>query len=81
MHGDTVALIDLEFAEPAHVVADPGRRRAFDLAYAAAYFTPAERTVFLGDAARDPHVAEETARLAGYAPLFAYEAARQRRAA
>jgi hypothetical protein len=80
--GDDVALIDLEFAEPAAGLADPASRRAFDLAYAAAYFTPTERRIFLGDAgAYDLRVAAWADRLAGYAPLFAYEAARQRRAA
>lgn len=70
---DRVALIDLEFAERS---ADPDRR-AFDLAYAAAYFTPAERAVFLGET----DVRSAAKRLAGYAPLFAYEAGQQRRAA
>jgi Phosphotransferase enzyme family len=80
--GNDVALIDLEFAERASELADPAARRAFDLAYAAAYFTPAERRAFLGDAgALDLRIAAQTQRLAGYAPLFAYEAARQRRAA
>lgn len=71
--GDQIALIDLEFAERS---IDPARR-AFDLAYAAAYFTPAERAVFL--AGTDVRAA--AAKLAGYAPLFAYEAGQQRRAA
>jgi hypothetical protein len=80
--GDHVALIDLEFAERATELTDPALHRAFDLAYAAAYFTPSERRIFLGEAGTtDPRVATEAKRLAGYAPLFAYEAARQRRAA
>lgn len=71
--GDRVALIDLEFAERSH---DPARH-AFDLAYAAAYFRLAERAVFLGTT--DVRTAAD--KLAGYAPLFAYEAGQQRRAA
>ena len=73
--GDRVALIDLEFAERS-VDLD---RRAFDLAYAAAYFTPAERAVFLGEP--DLRIAAAAKKLAGYARLFAYEAGLQRRAA
>ena len=70
---DKVVLIDLEFAE---MSVDP-TRRAFDLAYAAAYFTPTVRRLFL----RSDDVSAADKRLAGYAPLFAYEAARQKRAA
>ena len=73
--GDRVALIDLEFAERS---TDPDRH-AFDLAYAAAFFTGAEREIFLGEP--DLRVTRASRRLAGFAPLFAYEAARQRRAA
>jgi RIO-like serine/threonine protein kinase len=76
-----VALLDLELAELATDVADPIARRAFDLAYAAAYFTPAERAAFLGADAHTPAVRAATAQLAPYAPLFAREAVRQRRAA
>jgi aminoglycoside phosphotransferase (APT) family kinase protein len=76
-----VALLDLELAELATDVADPHARRAFDLAYAAAYFTPAERAAFLGADAHAPAVRAATAQLAPYAPLFAREAVRQRRAA
>ena len=76
-----IALIDLEFAERAVEVDDPDERRAFDLAYAAAYFAPAERRVFLGRDARDGRVVAAARQLAGYAPLFAYESARQRRVA
>ena len=79
--GDDIALIDLEFAERAAEVDDAAARQGFDLAYAAAYFTPEERAIFLGSAARDVRLAAATRKLAGYAPLFAYEAARQRRAA
>jgi hypothetical protein len=75
VHAGQVALIDLEFAERSH---DPDRH-AGDLAYAAAFFTGADREVFLGEP--DPRVARASERLAGYAPLFSYEAARQRRAA
>jgi aminoglycoside phosphotransferase (APT) family kinase protein len=64
--GDRVTLIDLEFAERCSLP----ERRAFDLAYAASYFTAAERRVF--------GVAPITGM---YAPLFAYERERQRRAA
>jgi hypothetical protein len=73
--GGRIALIDLEFAERS---SDPSRR-AFDLAYAAAYFNAAERRVFLRDE-HDLRVAAATRKLAAYAPLFAYEAARQRAA-
>ena len=45
-------------------------RQAFDLAYAASYFTAAERRVF----GAEPITGV-------YAPLFAYERERQRRAA
>jgi aminoglycoside phosphotransferase (APT) family kinase protein len=79
--GEDIALIDLEFAERASAVDDVDGRRAFDLAYAGAYFAPEERAVFLGDAASDVRVVAAARRLAGYAPLFAYEAARLRRAA
>jgi len=72
-----IALIDLEFAE--HDT-EPARR-AFDIAFAAAFFTPAERRVFLAACGDHPALARETARLADYAPLFAYERQRQRRAA
>jgi hypothetical protein len=78
--GDDIALIDLEFAERAAEVEDAAARRGFDLAYAAAYFTPEERAVFLGGDAGDARIVAATRQLAGYAPLFAYEAARQRRA-
>lgn len=73
--GDRVSLIDLEFAERS---TDPDRH-AFDLAYAAAFLRGSERDVFLGEP--DLRVARATRRLAGFAPLFSYEAARQRRAA
>jgi thiamine kinase-like enzyme len=79
--GDDIVLIDFEFAERAALVADPEARRAFDLAYAAAYLAPAERQVFLGRNAHDARVVAATQQLAGYAPLFAYESARLRRAA
>jgi len=79
--GDDIALIDLEFAERAADVGDAEERRAFDLAYAGAYFAPAERRVFLGRDAHDSRVAAAVRQLAGYAPLFAYESARLRRAA
>ncbi|MFT3693208.1 MAG: aminoglycoside phosphotransferase family protein [Kofleriaceae bacterium] len=68
--GDDIALIDLEFAERS---TDPARVE-FDLAYAAQYFTAAERAIFLADTRVD-----ET-ELEGYAPLFAYEANRLRAA-
>ena len=55
-------------------------RHAFDLAYAASYLTAAERRVFLRDEL-DLRVAAATRQLAGFAPLFAYEAARQRKVA
>jgi Phosphotransferase enzyme family len=77
--GNDVALIDLEFAERAAFVADRAARRAFDLAYAAAYFAPAERRVFLGRDAGDERVIAAARRLVGYAPLFAYESARLRK--
>lgn len=67
-----VALIDLEFAERS---TDPARI-AFDLAYAAQYLTPAERELFL--AGTDVSAIERE--LAGFAPLFAYEANRLRAA-
>jgi len=73
--GGRIVLIDLEYAERSN---DPDRR-AFDLAFAAAYLTPAERRVFLRDE-HDLRVAAATCRLARYAPMFAYEAARQRAA-
>ena len=72
---DRLALIDLEFAERS---VDPDRH-AFDLAYAASFLRGAEREVFLGEP--DLRVARSIRRLSGFAPLFAYEAARQRRAA
>jgi len=69
-----IALIDLEFAEHGN---SPSRR-AFDIAYAAAFFTGVERDIFV-DACGG--VSEDAvADLAGYAPLFAYERQRQRRA-
>jgi len=64
--GDRVTLIDLEFAERCSLP----ERQAFDLAYAASYFTAAERRVF----GAEPITGV-------YAPLFAYERERQRRAA
>jgi len=79
--GEHVALIDLEFAERAAEVGDAAARRAFDLAYAAAYFTPSERRVFLGREASDARVVAAARQLAGYAPLFAYESARLRKLA
>jgi hypothetical protein len=64
--GERVTLIDLEFAERCSLP----ERQAFDLAYAASYFTAAERRVF------------GAAPITGvYAPLFAYEREHQRRAA
>jgi len=72
---DRLALIDLEFAERS---VDPDRH-AFDLAYAASFLRGAEREVFLGEP--DLRVSRAIRRLSGFAPLFAYEAARQRRAA
>ncbi len=81
-----VTLIDLEFAEHA---ADLGpavfaERCAFDVAYAAAYFTPRERAVFLeaaGPRAAAPRLGDDAPRLDDYASLFALERRRQRRAA
>jgi tRNA A-37 threonylcarbamoyl transferase component Bud32 len=73
--GDRVALIDLEFAERS----DDPDRHAFDLAYAAAFLHGRERELFLGEP--DLRVARAGQRLAGFAPLFSYEAARQKRAA
>lgn len=73
--GERIALIDLEFAEPS---LDPDRH-AFDLAYAASFLRGAERAAFLGEP--DLRVRRAIRRLAGFAPLFSYEAARQRRAA
>ncbi|HET9990448.1 MAG TPA: lipopolysaccharide core heptose(II) kinase RfaY [Kofleriaceae bacterium] len=70
-----IALIDLEFAERSR---DPDRH-ACDLAYAAAFFTGDERQIFVGEP--DPRIARASERLTGFAPLFSYEAARQRRAA
>lgn len=70
--GGELALIDLEFAERS---TDPARI-AFDLAYAAQYLTPAERAQFLAGT----DVAEIERELAGFAPLFAYEANRLRAA-
>jgi Kae1-associated kinase Bud32 len=69
-----ITLIDLEFAEHG----ESPSRRAFDLAFAAAFFTGIERDVFV-DACGG--VCERAvADLEGYAPLFAYERLRQRRA-
>jgi hypothetical protein len=76
-----VTLIDLEFAEHAADVTDVAARRAFDLAYAAAFFTAAERPIFLAAAGAGADVARAAARLDELAPLFAYERRRQRRAA
>ena len=76
VEGDRIALIDLEFAE----LSTNADRRAFDLAYAASYLTAAERRVFLRDEL-DLRVAAAARRLAGFAPLFAYESARQRKVA
>lgn len=70
-----VTLIDLEFAERS----DDPDRHAFDLAYAAAFLGGRERDVFLGEP--DLRIARATRRLAGFAPLFSYEAARQKRVA
>lgn len=70
-----VALIDLEFAERSQ----DRDRHAFDLAYAAGFLRGDERAAFLGEP--DVRVARAIRRLAGFAPLFSYEAARQRRAA
>lgn len=70
-----VVLIDLEFAERS----DDPDRHAFDLAYAAAFLGGRERDAFLGE--HDLRVARASRRLAGFAPLFSYEAARQKRVA
>ena len=75
VHRERIALIDLEFAERS----DDPDRHAFDLAYAAAFLHGREREIFLGGP--DLRVARATRRLAGFAPLFSYEAARQKRAA
>ena len=71
---DGIALIDLEFAEHG----DSPSRRAFDIAFAAAFFTGVEREIFI--AACGGVCDDAVASLAGYAPLFAYERQRQRRA-
>lgn len=75
-----VTLIDLEFAEHAADLGEPAfaARCAFDLAYAAAYFTPPERAWFLAAAAR-PRAADP--RIDELEVLFALERRRQRRAA
>jgi hypothetical protein len=86
-----VTLIDLEFAEHA---ADLGgaafaARCAFDVAYAAAYFTPRERAVFLAassaptSGAIGPRAAASRPqpRIDEFSLLFALERQRQRRAA
>jgi hypothetical protein len=73
-----IALIDLEFAERGEDVDDLRARRAFDLAYAAQFLTPAERRIFLAGA--DDRVAVAAAMVRLRAPLFAYEMARQRAA-
>ena len=72
---DRVTVIDLEFAERSTDL----DRHAFDLAYAAAFLSGAEREIFLGEP--DLRVARASRRLAGFARLFSYEAARQKRAA
>ncbi|MCE9580543.1 MAG: phosphotransferase [Deltaproteobacteria bacterium] len=74
-----VALLDLEFAElAAELGAGFDTRRGFDLAYAAMYLTPAERARFLAAAGDAPGLAAAQARVAGFAPLFDRERARQR---
>jgi hypothetical protein len=76
----TLTLIDLEFAEPAPALGAQFRACCqFDIAYAAQYFTPDERGMFLAaiglEARRIDHV---TMRLAPYAQLFARERRHQR---
>jgi hypothetical protein len=72
----SITLIDLEFAEP--VAADQlAARAAFDIAYAAQYFTGAERRTFLSCTGLD--VAAELTRLADLGLLFAIERRRQRK--
>jgi Phosphotransferase enzyme family len=74
-----VTLIDLEFAEHACDLGDDfARRCAFDLAYAAQYFTAQERRVFLAAAGAGPSVTGEAARLDEYAMMFVAEQRRQR---
>jgi hypothetical protein len=77
-----VTLIDLEFAEHAAELgaAAFASRCAFDVAYAAAYFTPAERAVFLA-AARPRAAPRAEPRIDELGLLFALERRRQRRAA
>jgi hypothetical protein len=85
----TLTLIDLEFAESRDSIAgDPpseltdraafASRVAFDIAYAAQYFTGTEREAFLAvfDNARVPAA---IAKLQSFAPMFALERRRQRK--
>ena len=77
-----IALLDLEFAEPKHVLGNRfAERCAFDIAYAAAFFEADERTAFTRGAGRDPDsdlMSQAAARLRPFAPLFARERQRQR---
>lgn len=79
-----IALLDLEFAELRAQVGDQFEaRRAFDLAYAAGFFEPAERDLFLraaGAGIAPGELAVAAADLEPYAPLVALERWRQRRA-
>jgi hypothetical protein len=78
--GGAIALLDLEFAELADDLgAGFAPRRAFDVAYAAAFFAPADRAAFIDAAGDPPGVAAAAARLAAFEPLLARERARQQR--
>jgi len=74
----SITLIDLEFAEPC-AGAELAERAAFDLAYAAQYFTADERRVlFAACGGITPAVRDRIARLADFSALFVRERTRQR---